>query len=512
MQLPRPFLAACAVELERRNQRAVFRAEDLAFPLQLGFIRDPNRWKVACCSRRAGKTVACAILLLERALERAESVNLYVTLSRVSGKRIVWRELMKLNRVYALGGVPNRTELSIQFPNGSTIIVAGAKDENEIEKFRGSAYYTVVIDEAQSFRGYLSDLVDDVFMPALIDHKGQLVLIGTPGRVRDGYFYDAVRFASPEHLEALNAEPPSNDNGDDDEEREAVGWSVHHWTIRDNPHIKDVDAELASIRRRKRWTSDHPTYQREYIGRWVTEHDALVFKYDPGRNAYDDAPDITGPEWKVVLAVDQGFNDADVIAVLAWRPGKPGIWYLDETAVRGQGAAALAELSRKYWERYRGRAVRPVQWDTGGGGRKVAEDAMRIHGVAVEAAEKKDKLAGIELVNDLLRAGVLMVPRNSQLASDFTRVTWDPRARGVKISEKYHSDATDVVTYGARAVPARAVPWLPAVDPANDPVPSRIEQARADRAQRVKARVQAPERKDWVNRSIRKARANTLLR
>src|SRR5438132_1634954 len=120
-------------EADRRATRKRFRAEDLCrrgkrrAAQQLAFIQDRARWKVACCSRRAGKTTACAILLLQYALDRPDSLCLYVTLTRLSGKRIVWRRLLKLNQQYQLGGAPNRSELVIEFPNGSEIRVMGCK-------------------------------------------------------------------------------------------------------------------------------------------------------------------------------------------------------------------------------------------------------------------------------------------------------------------------------------------------------------------------------------------------
>jgi len=484
---------------EQERAASAFSPEAVCTPHQLAFVTDPNRFKAACCSRRAGKTVAAAVLLIQSAAGSPGTVSLYITLSRVSGKKIVWKNLLWLNRRFDLGGVINRTELSITFPNESVIYVAGAKDESEMEKLRGlSKVNLAIIDEAQSFKDYVQELVDDVIVPALMDTKGSLALLGTPGKVRAGYFYEALRHASPDLLELLNVEPfNDNDKERDDEEDGPANdnaWSVHHWTIRDNPYIPDVEAELARVRKRKRWSETAPTYQREYLGRWVTEHDALVYHYDQERNGYDPAAlphgFFDGPEWRFVHFVDQGYHDPDACGSLAFRKDQPWIWLVpDEEVIGKQGSAALVELVRKRWERYKGRSIAFV-WDTGGGGIKTAVDAQELAGVPVEAAKKDHKVSNIDAVNDRLRDGTLKIPLNSQAAADARRVTWDPKARGVKIAGSYHTDIWDGIIYGHRAIPRTEVmtmaEWERRQAMAGDEQASEIEERRARAVARTK--------------------------
>ena len=506
--LPAALRQRLQAERERRSQRRRFRPEDLCrkgkrvATAQLAFIADTSRWKVACCSRRAGKTVACAILLILSALEHAGSLNLYVTLTRRSGKRIVWKRLLQLNRDYGLGGEANRSELTLTFPNGSSIEVGGAKDETEIEKYRGPAWQLVVLDEAQSFRDYIQEFVDDVVIPTLIETKGSMVMIGTPAKVRAGFFYQAVQHAPDALRSLMNVAAPANDNAGDEDEPAGriVGWSVHHWTIADNPFIDDVPAELAGIRKRKGWTETAPTYQREYLGRWVAEHDALVYKYDQERNGFLALPDLTDLAWKCVLIVDQGYDDADAIGALWFRLGKPGVWLEERHHERRQSAGQLVDVARKHWDALKGRCIR-MGWDEGGGGKKVAEDA-RMAGLPVEAVEKGpgSKVAGIELTNTALISGCLKVPAVGHAAADAGKVTWDPKARGVKLSERYHTDIWDTVNYGLR--------WLVGMVPLNRPAElpaavDEVEKARQELAERAKARLKSnASKKDWVKKAL----------
>lgn len=460
---------------------------------QLAFIEDAARWKVACCSRRAGKTHACAILLLQYALEVPEALCLYVTLTRLSGKRIVWRRLLKLNRDYELGGEVDRSELTLTLPNGSEIRIMGCKDEAEADKLRGidPAPRLVVIDEAQAFKPYVQELVEDALEPMLIETKGTMVLIGTPGPVRQGYFYEACRAGDDAYLARTNVERAESSEGND------KAWSVHHWTIAQNPFIDDVEDELAKLRRRKAWTTEHPTYQREYLGRWVTEHDALVYKYDHARNGYRELPEHDSAEWRCIVAVDQGYHDADAIGRLWFRPRFPGVWLEEVHFQRKQSSGDLVAVAAAVWEPVKGRCI-CVVWDFGGQGEKTAEDARRL-GLPIEAAEKNpgSKVAGVEMVNTALVHGCLLTPLDGQAASDAARVTWDPKARGVKFSERYHTDIWDAVAYGMR----RLVGIVPMDRPAELPVPVTVnELEERARAKRIRERGKAAG--NWVSAAL----------
>jgi len=261
-------LEALKKELHKRAEQKAIEAAAPVFDIgrfcfkeQKAFINDDSRLKTALCSRRAGKTVGCAADLLYSAKNKSGIVNLYITLSRKNAKRIIWKDLLRINRIFQLGGHVDNTELTITFTHDdgdeSIIYIAGAKDKEEIEKFRGLALYKVYIDECQSFRPFIKELIDDIIEPTLLDYDGYLILIGTPGPLCAGYFYECCQ---------------------------SDGWSHHKWTMKSNPHIQTksnmtVEAILARIRKRKGITEDDPTYRREYLGEWVHDSDSLVYKY-----------------------------------------------------------------------------------------------------------------------------------------------------------------------------------------------------------------------------------------
>ena len=283
-----------AEELLKRNQiRDRFRLEDLLHAKQLSFVLDPSRFKIALCGRRAGKTVGIAFDLLDTALNMPNAVILYVTLNRASAKKILWPDITRINRERELGGIVNHSELNIKFPNGSIIYLTGAKDQTEIEKFRGLAIKKIVIDEAGSFKRYLTEMIEEVLIPALFDHNGTLMLIGTPNAACAGAFYDACHTST---------------------------YAQHQWTMLDNPYLEAKAGRPASelieeeITRRGLSVND-PGIQREFYGKWVKSLDTLVYRYKP-TNLYREIPEALARErWTYVMGIDLGYNDADAIVV-----------------------------------------------------------------------------------------------------------------------------------------------------------------------------------------------------
>lgn len=424
---------AKALNNRKKAAMATFDVANFLFPEQLDFIRDTSGTKIAVCSRRSGKTIACAADLIDTAISNPNVVCLYITLSRNNAKKIIWREIKKINRDYILNGVENLSELSMTYPNGSVIYLSGAKDTNEIEKFRGLALKKVYIDEAQSFRSYIKDLIDDVLAPALMDYAGTLVLIGTPPPIPTGYFCDAFQSTN--------------------------GWSKHHWTFWNNPfitkksklsHQEMLDREL----KRRGVTTQDPSIQREWFGKFTLDSDALLLHYNAKMNDFDDLPTITPKKWNYIMGIDLGFDDADAIAILAWCDDSPTTYVVEEKVVPQQGITELVAQVEDLRKRY---DVSKIVIDQGGLGKKIAEELRRRHQIPVEPADKARKMENIAFLNDSLRTGRMKAKKDSKFAQDSYLVEIDKdksTSDKIKVSDKYHSDIIDAVLYAFRESPA----------------------------------------------------------
>lgn len=416
-----------------------FRLEDFLFDKQLKFVQDPHSFKIAVCSRRAGKTIACAADLVDTALNSAEVVCLYITLSRNNAKKLIWPEIEKINRRHRLGGTPDHTELSMTFPNGSIIYLSGAKDASEIEKFRGLALKKVYVDECQSFREYIRELIDDVLSAALLDYAGTLCLIGTPGAIPSGYFAEVAGVVA-------------------EKSQMAAAWTHHGWTFFDNPHIakKSGKTHQELLNReltRRGVTAEDPSIQREFFGRWVLDSDSLWIKYDLKKNHFTELPK---KDWQYVMGIDLGFEDADAIAVLAWAQDSPVTYLVHERVVNKQGLTELVEAIREIQKLYN---ISKMVIDEGGLGKKLAEEMRRRHGLPVQPADKARKQENVAFLNDSLRTSRFMAKSASKFAQDSYLVEIDrskSKPDKIKLSDKYHSDIIDAVLYAFKESPAYA--------------------------------------------------------
>lgn len=405
-----------------QRQLEKFKAFDLkgfCHPKQYDFVTDPNPYATAVTSRRAGKTVACAADLLNTAKEIENATCLYITLSRVNAKILLWPILKRINDDYNLGGTPNESELSLRMPGGGIIYLSGIKDISEIDKFRGMALKKVYLDEAQSMRPYIKDLIDDVLDPACIDHNGMIRVIGTPGPVPVGYFHEVAT---------------SNN------------WRHHFFTIWDNPFIANPQERLDAVLKRRGITVDDPSIQREWFGKWTLDLNSLVVRYDPSINHYDTLP--TDIAWEHIIVADFGYEDADAIAVIAFNTKHPNAYLVEEKITIKQGITPLAHQLQELIAKYN---PMKVLGDFGALGKKIAVELQTRFSIPIEAADKARKIEFIELMNDSLRTGKLKAKKDSRFAEDAMLLEWDMSdPTKPKISDRYHSDIVDCMIYGHR--------------------------------------------------------------
>ena len=402
-----------------------FNVTAFLFDKQLAFVEDTSPYKVAVCSRRSGKTTACAAHLIHTAINKPNSNSLYITLTRDTAKKLVWKELRRINREHELKGNENETELSIAFPNGSTIFCSGCLNATEIEKFRGMALNLCYIDECQSFREYIRDLIDDVIAPALIDYAGTLALIGTPGPIPTGFFHECAV------------------------EQEA--WSKHKWTMWDNPHLplkSGVSTQTLLERELKRRgvTADSPSIRREYFGEWVLDSDSLLLHYDANLNDYSNLRP-SPVKYNYILGVDVGFEDSDALAILAWSEADPNTYLVEEVITAKSDITTLASQIKELQKEY---DISKMVMDMGGLGKKIGEELIRRFLIPVEAADKARKIENYAILDDALRTGMFKAKKDSRFAKETYLVEIDrdkTTPDSIKVSTRFHSDIIDAVLY-----------------------------------------------------------------
>lgn len=420
----RRILAEAARRAEKRN---ALDPAKLLFGPQRDFVLDKSRNKAAVCSRRAGKSYSIAFMLLEHALKHERSINPYITLTRDSGKDILWPALYDLDTKLGLNLRFRENTGDIILPNKSKIIIRGADDKRQIEKLRGPKYPIAVVDEAQGFPHFLHDLIEDVLEPATLDYDGQIVVTGTPNSACAGAFYNLTN--------------------------KEAGWAIHSWTLRDNPHIPDVESWLDRKRKQKAWDDNHPTYLREYCGVWIRDASALVFEYDEGRNVIKEFDFDNDGDWEYVLGIDLGFNDPTAFVVLAYSDKMRQVRVIESYKESGLIPSAVAAHVERLNEEY---MFSRIVADTGGFGKGYAEEMKKRFNLPILAAQKSKKASFIAHMNGDLRTASIQICRrgNEALLEEMSLLQWniDAMDRGKMIIDdrRFHDHLCDALLYAWR--------------------------------------------------------------
>ena len=394
--------SALATELRRRaSHQSVISG---LFPQQLKFVMDKSHFKLAKCSRRAGKSYACARYLLHEASTKAGANCAYLALTRKSAKRILWGLLKTLAAKHGIQINPKEAELVIEFPNGSMIHLLGANDEACTETLRGSPWDLVVIDEVASYRSHLESLIDEVVTPALLDHNGTIALIGTPSSDFTSFFYKANHDQS---------------------------WASHAWTMFDNPHLNDPKSFLDSLMKKKGWTKDTPLVQREYYGLWCRSMSDQVYMYSPVQNRIDDIPENLNLRY--VIGVDVGWKDDKAITVIGFNPDTSRKAYIvhkfkKSNMLISDLGVMLQSLNQKY-------APTAIVIDPGGGGADISAEINARFCLHSTMAKKTAKYDYIEFMNAEYVAGHIVNVVDSdddELEKEYQELQWADKEKRVE--------------------------------------------------------------------------------
>jgi len=134
-----------------------------------------QRWACSVARRRAGKTVACIMDLVDAAL-RCDKPNgrfAYIAPHYNQAKDVAWTYLKQYTANLPSVEI-NESELRIDLPNKARLRLYGA---DNYDRMRGVYFDGVVLDE---FADMDPRAWSEVIRPALSDRRGWAVFIGTP--------------------------------------------------------------------------------------------------------------------------------------------------------------------------------------------------------------------------------------------------------------------------------------------------------------------------------------------
>lgn len=458
-------IAAC-----RGRARAILADLKANNPKQHALVTDQHTHCSGCCPRRAGKTYCAVCAALVTGEAKPGAISIIISLNKAQLRRLYWdgpTGLQALARKYKVRLEFYSHSLKWVHENGSYGYLLGADDDEQLEVLRGLEADLYVIDECQAFApAKLEKLLTSIIEPQRASRQGKVMLIGTPGYLAAGPFWQAT---CPDAMDAqgrkyLVFSGQADSHGRD--VRKARLWSFHHWTLQDNAAMPHQWDEALITKEVNGWGDEHPSWLAEYMGYWTLTQSGLVYRYasERGSGRLNWTPQRTkenpsglppeGAPWRYIAGLDIGFEDATAFVVCAysaklkqlrhvWDVSKPHMLVDDVAALIAEGYARFGSIERIYA-------------DVGNLGKMVVETLIARYGFPIEKAEKREKFDHIELLNSAFARGEVVIIEGTELHQQLLKNAWNLKdgtkeqlAREGRLREdpSIPNDSTDALLY-----------------------------------------------------------------
>lgn len=275
-------------------------------PQFIPFHKRKERWACVVAHRRAGKTVACVMDLLDHALRFSGTDGrfAYIAPYYAQAKDVVWTYLKSYGLLIP-GAQPNESELRLDLPNGARVRLYGA---DNYDRLRGIYLDGVVLDE---YGDMDPRALAEVIRPALADRKGWAVFIGTP-KGRNGFH--EVHTQSVESPDWYSLVLKASESG-----------------LIDPQELADARGMMSEDQ-----------YQQEF----ECSFDAAVVGAYYARLIAEAEPRITSvplePDLPIHTSWDLGIDDSTSIWV--WQPAPDGMRLIDHIEDTGKGLQHYVDL------------------------------------------------------------------------------------------------------------------------------------------------------------------------
>lgn len=457
-----------------REQDKIEAIKKRLFQLQRDAIEDPSERKTLRCGRRSGKTFVAIAYMIIMALEGAKRDIKFITLTKQRARELVWdsqQGLKFFNDEFDLSIKFQNVFLTATFPNGSRIMLAGAENRPEAEKLRGDGFHLAIIDECKSFADlkHFEYVIEECLVPTTHDHGGTIVLMGTPGWVLQGPWYESSRPDSPvikdEATGSLRAEArPYKERLN---YKGSHYWSQHSWTAKENTATPDSWLRCLKEKEDRGWSENNPKWRREYLAEWFADNDARIFHFDPDltKNGWVPGPKtIENPhglpqpppdegwlhEYRFLLGLDFGDRDDTAFVVAAYADTNPTLYFIEDFKAPHLNISKMAAKIRELEARYGG--FESIVGDQAAA--TTVRHLNEIEGIPVRGVKKQDKLQWIENINDDLHEGRIKVNQEQPhgeylipmaLSTEWLSLGWDES--GTREDKSTPNHASDAAVY-----------------------------------------------------------------
>lgn len=398
-------------ELKRRNVKPINVLEQ-CLSYQLAFILDPHKRKAICGTRRAAKSYAIALALINQAVTIPKSKCIYMGLTNESCKAIMWTDIIEtIFDKYSIQAELN-SKYEIEFDNGSTIFLRGLDaTPHQMSRLRGNKFDIAAIDEIQDFTQDIETIIDGVLKMTLAQTGATLILGGTPGNNQGSHYWFQVN------------KPNS----------ELTQWKLFHFNWKDNISIEPksglrvcdaIQATIDADIQRNPLIRLTTKFRQEVLGEWVIDSDARVYKIQP-HNMINELPFNLLKGATYILSIDLGYYDATAFVIGLYNKRFDSNLYIIESFKQTKltiSAVAnfIKELKKKY--NFTFHIVDSAN-------AQAVEEMRQIYSLPLIAADKLGKEAHIALANSDFTTGNVRILRqtNLDLVQELETLIWDQK-------------------------------------------------------------------------------------
>lgn len=442
--------------------------------LQYAAMCDLARRIHIMCARQSGKTWTDVGMLIDNALRRPGTTNIFLGLNSVAVRMNVWEPVVVriFERFHDLDTrALYKGSMIVRFSNGSRIIFGGYDDIRHVKNFLGGrlAGAVVVLDEAQDGGQPLNELLD-VILPPMLTPESRLVLSGTIPDAPAGRFWD---------------------------EAQRDSWSKHGWGRFANVHTPEAREQHALYLKDTGLAEDDPQIQRDWFGVPRFDESATAYRYVAERNGYQPvAPDwlaevyekqmdtvlghqllfahpmqqakADGARHGLMAAVPRAGHDiftfaidpgatSDRCSIQGWAfgPGSREVQHVfDWTSTRAARLTtgqifAVAGLAHRVYNKLG--SVLSWRYDAGSSQNTIDNLQNDYQLPLILAAKKTDMTGQITRNNDLLAQARAKVMLGSAMEQDYRRARFDKDALAHgqhKWASAWHPDPSEAGRYG----------------------------------------------------------------
>jgi len=427
---------------------------------QRSVIESAAKLKSILAGRRGGKTTMDAsYLAVEAEKSGPKDWCLYSAVTRSVAKDLVWGELKEINKTHELGWRMREDQGLIETRRGAHVRLLGFDKMPEVEKACGYRVRLFIADEPHSYAKRLEYLVDQKLTAALGDLDGTLVLNGTPGVGRFGYWFRTSTGKTP-------------------------GFERWHWTVRQNPKFpRDPEVFIRELLERKKWTFETPAFRREILAEWCEDAGMACYAYVEARDGLKALDiDYSG---LFTLGCDYGINNATAWTVWYTPPKSRTAIAIHSQKEAGLEPDAATDITKRLVDQYK---PSKIVGDAGGLGKVYVTNWNRRYGdragMFMHNADKQGKRGHMQTLNDELRSERAKVyePGCAVLIDEWGTLTWKDE-RKEEEDPQAENDASDSALYGFTAHLGFLNELAPPPPPPPDVAAILAQQQRIDRVQ-----------------------------